>query len=205
MIQDAIFRSTSQALHFAYLIQAYEVGAESVMSKVIRRMLETLGIMDGTHEPSTVSFGGLSPLEIRGQCALIRLSVETCLPPPEAWAIKARYGITKIIERKGEPRAYAFAEYRISAMRSLADYLAPSFPSVPRQAIMWLIAKSCGENPATRPSFRDIEELTGGSKSELHRVYPLVKERIRVLENLGTDRLTPIFAREGIVPETEYA
>lgn len=78
-MNQAMFRSTSQALHFSYMIQAYEVSVENIMSKAIRAIMKELGIWN-EGDPSTVDFSGLSPLEIRGQCAMIRAIVRDRLP-----------------------------------------------------------------------------------------------------------------------------
>ncbi len=42
----AIFRSVSQAVHFAYLIQAFEVHAESQMATTLRRMMQEQLILE---------------------------------------------------------------------------------------------------------------------------------------------------------------
>lgn len=201
----AIFRSTTQALHFAYLIQAYEASVESAMGSIVRRRLMELGISEGTREESSVSFDGLNALEVRGQCAMIRLAVESLLPAAESWAIKARYGLTNIVERPGQVKAYVFAEERIVAMRALSAYFAPVYSSIPSGAIIWLIAKSCGELEAIRPSFRDIEEHFGGSLGALHKAYHGINKTLRTLEQAGIDRLHPLFIREGVVQDMSAA
>jgi hypothetical protein len=99
-MNQAIFRSTSQALHFAYMIQAYDVSVESVMAKAIRGLMKELGIWD-TGKPSTVDFGGLSRLEVRAQCAMIRAVVIDRLPDPESWTIQARYNVDQTVDEKG--------------------------------------------------------------------------------------------------------
>lgn len=199
---NPIFKSTSQAIHFSYLIEAYEIGSESTTGKMMRKHLEEMGLATGEREESTIDFGGLSALEIRGQAAMIRSSVSTNLKGAEGWAIKAKFGTTKTIERSGSPKSYVFAVERIDAMRKLANYLTPMFmqQSVSEQSILWLVARACGEVEAVRPTFRDIEELGFGSKSQLCRVYPQLKKMITGLETRAIDQLTPLFKREGIVP-----
>ncbi|QDQ25182.1 hypothetical protein FNU76_01750 [Chitinimonas arctica] len=88
----AIFKSVPQALHCAYTIQAYEIGAESAMTKALRRIMMELGIWE---EPgatnSSVDFSGLDRIEVRAQCAMIRQMVDDHLPWAERCAIVARY------------------------------------------------------------------------------------------------------------------
>lgn len=205
MTTNPIFQSTSQAIHFSFLIEAYEPGAESAMGKILRRHLEELGMSTGEREPSSIDFGGLSALEVRGQAAMIRSAINTNLTQQEAWAIKAKYCLTRTIDKYGHPRVYVFTPERIDAMRNIARHIAPLFSSVPAGAVIWLVAKACGEIEAVRPSFRDIEEQAGGSKSELCRVYPQVKKLLKGLEDAAIDRLTPLFQREGIVPDYAHA
>jgi hypothetical protein len=205
MTNSPIFQSTSQAIHFSFLIEAYEPGAESAMGKILRRHLEETGQAMGEREPSSIDFDGLSAMEVRGQAAMIRSAINTHLTPCEAWAIKAKYGQTKTIERHGKPKSYIFTPERVDAMRNLARNLAPNYSSIPSNAVVWLVARACGELEHVRPTFRDIEEQAGGSKSELCRVFPQVKKSLRELENRSIDKLTPIFQREGIVPDSAFA
>lgn len=199
---STIFKSTSQAIHFSYLIEAYEPGAESAMGKIIRKRMQELGLENNDGVESTVDFDGLNALEVRGQAAMIRGAINTKLTHAESWAVKAKYGLTRVTERKGLKKSYSFTSERIDAMRNLSAYIAPAFAShgLAERSVLWLVAKACGEIEAVRPSFRDIEELTGASKSQLCRVYPDVKKMLRGLEQRAVDRLTPLFKKEGIVP-----
>jgi len=199
-VDNPIFQNTTQAVHFSFLMEALEPGAESAMGKIIRRRLEELGLATGERSESTIDFGGLTALEVRGQAAMIRGAINHHLPGPEGWAIKSKYGLTKTIEKSGKPRVHVFSPERIDAMRKLSRLIAPRFSTVPSNAIIWLIAKSHGEIAPVRPTFRDIEEQAGGSKSELCRVYPQIKLTLTALENRGIDQLTPLFQQEGLVP-----
>lgn len=196
-----IFQSTSQAIHFSYLIEAYEPGAESAMGKIIRKRMEELGIAQDANINSTVDFAGLNAMEVRGQAAMIRSAITIHLTKPEGWALKARYGLTRVAEHKGRPKTYSFSSERLDALRNLATYLAPAFMAhkICERTTLWLITKACGEIEAVRPSFRDIEVLTGASKSQLCRFYPEVRKMLKGLEQRGIDRLTPLFKKEGIV------
>lgn len=201
-MNNPIFQNTSQAIHFSFLIEAYEPGSESATGKMMRRHMEEMGLATGEREESTIDFGGLTALEIRGQAAMIRSAVNSHLNQVEAWAIKAKFGTTKTVEKLGTPKAYVFSAERIDAMRNISRHIAPVFMhhSVSEKSVLWLVAKACGEIEAVRPTFRDIEELGHGSKSTLCRVYPQLKKMLKSLENRAIDQLTPLFIREGIVP-----
>lgn len=195
-----IFRSTSQALHFAYLIEAYDVSIESVMSKTLRRTMMELGIWN-TGEPSSVNFGGLSALEVRAQCAMIRSAVRSRLPGPESWAVEARYGINEIVTENGQRRV-VFKRYRYDAILRLADWLRPSFPATNPMAVDILVARAVDKRVCD-VTYRDMAERMGASKDTWARALNRIRERLRELENMAIDRLEPDFVRECLVASRE--
>lgn len=87
---SGIFKSVSQALNFSYDIEQYPPGALSQMNGILTKLRASLGEQEQV-EPSTVNFGGLTPLEVRYQCDTIRGKVREQLPPRLASAIEARY------------------------------------------------------------------------------------------------------------------
>lgn len=202
-MNQAMFRSTSQALHFAFMIQAYEVSVENIMSKAIRAIMKELGIWD-EGEPSTVDFSGLSPLEIRGQCAMIRAIVRDRLPGPEAWAIQARYGVNEIAMIDGKKR-FVFSRERYEAIMNLGNWMAPSFPNFNPLAVDILIAKAVGavnKKQAGGITFREMAEQFGLSHGAYHHAMKRVGERLIELEYRAIDTLTPEFERDGVVLNT---
>lgn len=200
----AIFQSTTQAIHFAYVIQAYEASAESQMGKIIRRMLLEQGVIDGTRQESSVKFDGLSALEIRGQCAMIRAAIDIHLSDSEAAALKAKYGMTNIRDIGGQ-RIYTFSDERSAAMKVLCDVFSPAHSSLPVASVMCLIARVCAEQKAVRPTFQQIQDSAGGSLGTLHKAYRQIRERLKHLEYAAVDKLQPVFEAEGLVPELAYA
>ena len=201
MSDRPIFRSTSQALHFAYLIEAYEVSVESIMSKAMRIIMMELGLWN-TGEPSTVNFGGLNALEVRAQCSMIRAAVRSRLPAPEAWAVQARYGINEIILADGQ-RKPVFSRERYDAIMRLGDWLAPSFTNFNPLAVDLLVARAVDKRVAD-VTFRQMADELGLSKSGWHRALNDVKQRIEALENMAINRLEPAFVADGLV-ESRYA
>lgn len=199
-MNQAMFRSTSQALHFSYMIQAYEVSVESIMSKAIRAIMKELGIWD-EGEPSTVDFSGLSPLEIRGQCAMIRAIVQDRLPAVEAWAIQARYGVNEIAMIDGKKR-FVFSRERYEAIMNLGNWMAPSFPNFNPLAVDILVAKAVGavnKKQSGGITFREMAERFGLSHSAYHHALKRMSERLIELESRAIDTLTPEFEWDGVV------
>lgn len=198
MTDQPIFRSTSQALHFAYLIEAYEVSVESIMSKAMRIIMMELGLWN-TGEPSTVNFGGLNALEVRAQCSMIRAAVRDRLPAPEAWAVQARYGINEIILADGQ-RKPVFSRERYDAIMRLGDWLSPTFSHFNPLAVDLLVARAVDKRVAD-VTFRQMAEQFGASKDTWNRALHDVKKRLEGLEKLAINRLEPAFVADGLVEE----
>lgn len=202
MNQRPIFQSVSQAIHFAFLMLEFESSPETIMSKLIRKRLQELGEWDEVRpEDKTVNFGNLSPLEIRGQAAMIRLSVEALLPGPESWALKARYGQTKVTRGKEGEKRVSFPEDRIRAIKALCAYLSPQFDSIGSEALSYLVARAVAECDELRPSFRDIAEHTGANHETLRRKFKDIRHKVLELQNMGMDRLEPVFRADGLIPD----
>lgn len=85
-----IFRSVDQALHVAFLMDVLPVRERSQMGRIIARMMVEAGVTAGRSEAGSVNFGGLSPLEVRGQCAMIRAAVKDHLAQHHACSVWAR-------------------------------------------------------------------------------------------------------------------
>ncbi len=90
MEQEPVFRSIEQALHVSFLLEILPVTQKSATAVALDRAKEMLGIIE-SKEPSTVNFSGLSPIEVRGQCAMVRAMVSDHLSSEEADVIWARY------------------------------------------------------------------------------------------------------------------
>jgi hypothetical protein len=93
MNNDPIFRNVSQALHVSYLMQVLPIGQPSWMQKMIDDHMRACGVWDEAKpHDRTINFGGMSPLDIRAECANVTKRVDERLKTSEAGAIKAWYG-----------------------------------------------------------------------------------------------------------------
>lgn len=193
-----IFQDARQAIQFAYVLEGMPAKQDSPLGKAMRKALEEAGMLEQV-ERGSICFEGLTDLEVRGQCAMIRLAVEQTLPDPEGWAIKARYGHTHIHTNPDRSREFFFGESRKVAMKELAAYLAPLMGTMSRAAILLLIARYCGENDQLKPSLRLIEKEAGNSASALCRADKKLRQHIRLLIDQGVQRLEPAFVREGMI------
>jgi hypothetical protein len=103
--EAAIFETAGQAVHVAFLIMAQEATQDAPLRKALIRVMESIKLDSGNQRDwldqlrgergaGTVNFEGLSPGDIRAQCALITQAVTTNLPPIERWVLQAKYGQT---------------------------------------------------------------------------------------------------------------
>jgi hypothetical protein len=205
---QAIFENASQAIHVAFTIMGEDAPQDSTLRKSLIRILESMDLPQGKQRswleqlrgtPSeTVHFGGLSPSDVRAQCALITLSVESKLPGPERWAIQAKYGKTDFEDIEGK-RRFAFSAERIEAIRQLAGWLSPSFAELPRAALDCMVAKFYAKHKKTTISFRDLAKSFGHNRMTYARAFEKLKVHLRALENMAVMRLTPYFEEQGLV------
>ena len=201
-----IFQSTQQAISFSYMISSLPARDGGALGKLLERMkIEATGMQE-IRESSSVSFAGLTDMEVRGQCAMVRAAVENLLPSPESWAIRSRFGVAYIDRAPDKTiKSASFGPDRTRSMRQLANYVAPALAPLSDITALMLVARVCGECDELRPTFRAIEADTGTPKSTAERAEKKVKHRVRMLINLGIDRLTPIFQRDGLVATEEEA
>lgn len=201
MTPRPIFKDTRQALRFAYMIEHLPAREGGSLGRQLERMqIEETGIIPARDE-SSISFAGLSDQEIRGQCSLIRASVEHHLPGPENWSVRSKWGATEI--ERGPDRAIiraCFTRDRIEAMTRMAEYAEASLAQS-RTTCLWLIARVCAESDEVRPTLRQIEEASGCPKSTAERAEKRIKRMLSTFTNLAVDRLTPLFLRDGLVPQ----
>lgn len=199
-MNNAIFRSASQAVHFSYVILAYEASPDSIMAKLIRQHMQETG--QETYTPSAIDFGGLSRFEVRGQAAMIRSMVEYRLQRPESFALRARYGLTRIRQLAGGGKAFEFSSDRRLCILELADLLSPQF-DLHADLLLVLITRAVAEIEQLRPSLRGIADSFGVNHVTLSRKFKVLQNRLRDLEYTGLDQLTPHFQAEGIVPAAD--
>ena len=190
-----IFLSVPRALHFAYLIQAYEAAPESLMARIVRMHVEECDVWE-PRPIKTINFSGLNALEIRAECAGIRAHVERVLPPLERAVIQARYGLTEFEDVKGERRFFFNAE-RVRAIEHIASAWAlPQFPGVDERVLDLLIARVYASRKTTPITLRQVAEAFGKSHTYYRKIANKLEEQLIVIENRALDSLTDVFKAE---------
>lgn len=86
----AIFQSAGQALHVAYMMEVLPVRQKSFAIAMMEQAQREKGIFEPKAR-STIDFEGLNDLEARGQCAMVRLTVEEHLNKDLQNVVKAMY------------------------------------------------------------------------------------------------------------------
>lgn len=183
---QGVFQSVGQALFVSFLMEVLPVTQQTSTQILIDGLRKRCGVWDDQRAPSTINFGGLSPLEVRGQCALVRATVQDHLPGPERDALYARFG-HQLTKARG--------------VRGLADYIGP-LTGVRHEmallAVTWSLFQPA-KRVQDRWSFRAIEEETGVSKSQLHRAAQVIRQQAQALERRADERLTVLFEETELV------
>lgn len=201
MTGSPIFQTTSQALHFSFLMEALEASSESIMAKVLRAHLMKMGLW--VTEPSTVNFEGLNALEIRGQCAMVRNIVRDYLPGPESWQVISKYSLTRTYPKPDGDVGFYFTDDRATAIKKLARWLEPDL-KIHIGSILLLVTRQVCEVSTQKPTLAEIAKLHDISEMTASRYAKKIAVRLSELEALAIDRLEPIFERDGLIL-THYA
>lgn len=186
--------SVPRALHFAYLIQAYEAAPESIMAKVLRTCVEECDVWE-PRKARTVDFSGLSPLEIRAECAGIRAAVVRVLPRLECAVIQARYELTDYTGDGGE-RRFFFSRERVHAIQTLGHWAHMQYSAEPLPALDLIVARCYASRRTTPITLRAIAEAFGKSHTHWGRVAHRIEEQLVAIESRALDTLTPHFTAE---------
>lgn len=90
----AVFQDAGHALHVSYLVHSLPARTVSPTAIVIDQLVKRNHVWDGVPAPksSRVDFSGLSPLEVRAQCAQVISMVNHLPHEAERYACHAIYG-----------------------------------------------------------------------------------------------------------------
>lgn len=163
---EAVFKSVGQALHVSFLME----------------VLPCLTSSSTAWTPRRTDDHGLSRLELRGQCALVRAAVQDHLPEPEKMVVWARYGHLRT-RADGLLGVSAYLE-GVSKLRSEAARLS--------------VLRSMFEKSRSL-SLRAIEKETGVPRSTLHEARLVLREHAATLEAAAEERLSALFGRTALV------
>lgn len=216
---EAIFADTRQALSMAYTVTALEPRQPAPFRRALIQAMECQDHLTGVQEAwlnqlrgspadSTVNFGGLNGDEVRAQCSAVISAVNSKLPKPEQWGVRARFIPTEYEEMgEGETRSrrYFYSRERVESIQRLADWLPTGMNGLQGDALDMLVARVYADGEKLAISFRDMAASFGGNHMTYARAYPKVRARLVELEKIAVARLTPYFERTGLIEPAESA
>jgi hypothetical protein len=183
----AVFRSVSQALHIAFLMEYLPATEKSNTQHVIELMMINSGVRLPSREDGSVNFSGLSRQEVRDQCTNVRGMVRHHCQPMQMHAIHAWF-------------ADQNAPEKIQAIYALRQHCTASFTIEGRDAqllMMWHIhAQGRLRDQVTERAIAAEQAL---SQSTVHRNIVAVSRVVCALRRSGMDRLASMFERDGLV------
>ena len=192
----AIFRSVSQALHVSYLMATLPVTSKCSTQTLIEMLREQAGQPRERAEQREggVNFSGMTPLEVRGECAKTIGAVNHHCTPIERAAIEGWF-IQAEPDKRGHRAMFAA---KTEAMWALREHCASAFTiegESPRLLILWQIH--------SQGRARDIctERAIAGqyclSQPTVHRNIVAVGKVCAALRRRGMDRLQALWERDG--------
>lgn len=218
--EGAIFGSTGQAVHVAFLVMAQEATQDAPFRKALIRAMEATRLDQGQQHwldqlrgegGGSCNFSGLSTGDVRAQCALITAAVRTKLPAVEMWVLQAKYGQTDFedvdhgdrqlppTEQPRVRRRFAFSAERIDAIKGLSDWFVPMFPRIKPFALDCMLGRLFANHKKLDISSRDLAAQFGGNHTKYLRASYKMKNHLRQLEDNAIGRLEPVFVAHGVV------
>lgn len=184
---QGVFSSAGQALHVSYLMEILPV-TQAVSTQILIEWLQRqAGVPPQQQECTrTLNFGGLSPLEVRGQCAIVRASVEHHLPGPERDVVLARYG-HQTTKARGVAGVARYVQQLTAVQHDLAV-----------RAVAWGVFHPAAR-AQDRMSLRDIADETGVSFGQLQRAGQVIRAQRDALLKMAEGRMLALFERTGLV------
>lgn len=182
---SAIFRNVSQALYFSFVIQQYPANGTGNMQSVIGILKKQMGVALNENN-TTMRLDGLSPMEVRAQCADIRAQVRHKLDELHAQALEARFSEERDVKRY--------------AIRCLAAHIAPQLVvSLDCALALCWRHYTLAERRDKDFTFRQIAQEYGISKDKAARAAAKLASTLAYLEADGMEQLAIGFERAGIV------
>lgn len=180
-----VFRSVSQALHVSFLMASLPVAQKGNTQVALERLMEEAGVRTEVIRDGTLNFSGLTSMEVRGQCAMVRGAVQHHCTAMERFAIWARF---------------AHDASKAEGVSRLRDYCAGQFTVESPQAQMLMVwAVHATGRVRNMVSQRAIAAEHQLSQSTVQRNMQGVAKIAGTLRRAGMLRLQPMFERDDLV------
>lgn len=173
-----IFESVWDALRFSFYMEAIPAGVPSSTWTAIKSLMKNSGrVFDRVQ--SRVHMKGLTPLEVRGQCAMVRDCVEENLLKPEIYSIWACHGVDAT-QHKG-----------IIGLASYIQHLTLN----KGECLEWIVAM----HYTKVVSIREIAKNYSVTKSSVGEDVGRVRAVIGSIEKISYERLDVLLKRNSLV------
>jgi len=196
---NAVFRSVSQALHVSFLMATLPVTQRGNTQALVERLMEDAGVRKDVQRDGTLNFAGLSPMEVRGQCAMVRGAVDHHCQPIERAAIHAWFIPTR--ETSG---SRGQDPLKVAAIVALSEHCAGHFTVEGETARKMIVGQQHWQGAARDIcTERAIATMFALSQSTVHRNIVAVSKVCTLLRRRGMDALEPMFTRDGLIGDDE--
>ena len=185
-LNEPVFQDASHALHVSYLIHSLPPTTVSPTAIVIDQLVKENHVWDEVKpmQAKRVNFGGLSPLEVRGQAAQVVSMVNHLPHEAERFACQAIYG-HQVIKADG--------------VRGLAAYCAPALGCSDSMALY--VAWHVFMRPHQRQgvTMQDIAKEFGVTFSVVDHATRTVRNYGKSLHSRAIDALSERFQTGGLI------
>lgn len=186
---ETLFESTGQALFFSYWMEVTPPSSKGATQLLVEDLMERR-YGASSIDQRTINMGSMTPLELRAQCAMIRMTCDR-LPDQERDVLRARFG-----------HQYT----RAIGVEGLGEHLREQCSSSNDEAILALLwAVFSSKVRRDDFSLRKIEKRYGVNKSTLHRDQQRLREACQLLEIRAQESMEFVFIQSGLIPNPAHA
>lgn len=196
-MSDAIFNSTSQALHVSFLVVSVDPKRGNSLRQALIRIIESVELPSARlkawlsqlrGEPSgTVNFAGLDPFEIRGQCAMLTQAARDHLFGPERAAVIASYTRDDI--------------EMATAVQYLSNYIQPEADSRTRLLYDYCVLRCLPKHEKKKSRLIHIYNGFGVNDKSVAAHVREVRKKFSVYRARGEANIDAFFKKHGVVDE----
>jgi hypothetical protein len=194
---EPVFRTVGQALFVAFVMEVTPPSTKGSTQLLIEDLMkQRYGEAPIPKGERSINMGGMSPLELRGQCAMIRASVNDHLAGQERDAIYARFGhqvtrATGVMNLREHYQSLCNTPSRDAIDALLWALYVPGVRQFPGESVRSFNARR--KKRENDWSLRGIEKAYGVGKNVLHRDQQMLRKLCHSVEMLAQGKLEELF------------
>jgi hypothetical protein len=192
-MNEPVFQDASHALHVSYLIHSLPPATVSPTAIVIDQLVKENHVWDEVKpmQAKRVNFGGLSPLEVRGQAAQVVSMVNHLPHEAERFACQAIYG-HQVIKADG--------------VRGLGQYCAPVLSCQSKEFALycaWHVFATGRQRDGMTQG--EIAKHFGVTVESVREACAVVRKYGKAMHTRALDVLGERFSAGGLIVDAVYA